>query len=87
MAESEDVKGKRELFLAKLKEKYPDKEYEDEEQLFGQIYDDYDEYAEASGISGSTSNTSRRDEDEDTYIDTDDIADLPYNSEDVEMEE
>ena len=50
-------------------------------------YDDYDEYAEASGISGSTSNTSRRDEDEDTYIDTDDIADLPYNSEDVEMEE
>lgn len=44
MAENEDVKGKRELFLAKLKEKYPDKEYEDEEQLFGQIYDDYDEY-------------------------------------------
>ncbi len=38
------TKSKRELFGERLKKKYPDREYADDEALFGQISDDYDEY-------------------------------------------
>ena len=42
--ENQPVKGKRDLFLARFKDKYPDKNFEDDEELFGQISDDYDDY-------------------------------------------
>lgn len=37
-------KSKRDLFSERLKGKYPDKEFADDEAMFGQIYDDYDNY-------------------------------------------
>lgn len=37
-------KSKRDLVGERLKKKYPDKEYVDDEALFGQINDDYDQY-------------------------------------------
>lgn len=37
-------KTKREQFSERLKKKYPEKEYADDEELFGQIGDDYDAY-------------------------------------------
>jgi len=36
--------GKRDLFSNRLKAKYPEKQFEDDEAMFGQINDDYDEY-------------------------------------------
>ena len=44
MAEEKQVKSRRDLFGERLKKKYPDREYADDEALFGQINDDYDEY-------------------------------------------
>lgn len=44
MAEPQNVKSKRDLVGERLKSKYPDREYADDEALFGQINDDYDEY-------------------------------------------
>lgn len=44
MAETEEVKSKRDQFGARLKAKYPEREWADDEALFGQINDDYDEY-------------------------------------------
>lgn len=44
MAEPEENKSKRELMGERLKKKYPDREWADDEALFGQINDDYDEY-------------------------------------------
>ena len=44
MAEQQAVKSKRDQLGARLKTKYPDKEWADDEALFGQINDDYDEY-------------------------------------------
>lgn len=38
------VKSKRDAFSERLKQKYPDREYADDEALFGQISDDYDDY-------------------------------------------
>lgn len=38
------AKSKRELFGERLKKKYPDRDYADDEALFGQINDDYDQY-------------------------------------------
>lgn len=37
-------KSRREQFGERLKKKYPDREYADDEALFGQINDDYDNY-------------------------------------------
>lgn len=37
-------KSRRDLFGERLKKKYPDREFADDEALFGQINDDYDEY-------------------------------------------
>lgn len=44
MAEEKQVKSRRDQFSERLKKKYPDREYADDEALFGQINDDYDEY-------------------------------------------
>lgn len=44
-----EPKSKRELFGERMKKKYPDREYADDEELFGQINDDYDEYDKELG--------------------------------------
>lgn len=44
MAEEKQVKSRRDQFGERLKKKYPDRDYADDEALFGQINDDYDEY-------------------------------------------
>lgn len=41
--------SKRDMFGERLKKKYPDKEYADDEALFGQINDDYDAYDKQLG--------------------------------------
>jgi len=43
-AENQEVKSKKDLLLGRVKERYPDKDFTDEETAFGQIYDDYDDY-------------------------------------------
>lgn len=43
------TKSKRDLFGERLKKKYPDREYADDEALFGQIGDDYDDYERQLG--------------------------------------
>lgn len=56
MAENEEVKTSRDKYLSRLKEKYPDREYADDEAIFSQINDDYDDYdkykSEAEEFSG-----------------------------------
>lgn len=44
MDEEKQVKSRRDQLGERLKKKYPDREYTDDEALFGQINDDYDEY-------------------------------------------
>lgn len=44
MAETETVKSKRDLTLERMRGKYPDEQFDDDEQLFGRINDDYDQY-------------------------------------------
>lgn len=44
MLDNKEIKNNRERYLERLKTKYPDKEYSDEDVLFGQINDDYDVY-------------------------------------------
>ena len=53
MADDKPIKGqaksRRDQFGERLKAKYPDREYADDEALFGQIGDDYDEYEKQIG--------------------------------------
>ncbi len=42
--DNQAVKSKRDIFSERLRSKYPDKEFADDEALFGQISDDYDDY-------------------------------------------
>lgn len=44
MAENNEVKSRREQQLERLRKKYPEKKFEEDEEVFGQIYDDYDQY-------------------------------------------
>lgn len=44
MAETEAPKSKRDLFMERLKGKYPGEQFDDDEALFGRISDDYDQY-------------------------------------------
>lgn len=44
MAENNLVKSKRDLHLERMRKKYPEKEFEDDEEIYGQISDDYDQY-------------------------------------------
>lgn len=41
--ENKQVKSKREMMLERLKNRYPDKDFSDDEAIFGQISDDVDE--------------------------------------------
>lgn len=44
MAENEQFKTKREAQIERLRNKYPDKKFEDDDEIYGQISDDYDQY-------------------------------------------
>lgn len=44
MAESKEVKSKRDLTLERMRGKYPEQQFDDDEALFGQINDDYADY-------------------------------------------
>lgn len=44
MAETGEVKSRRDSHIERLRKKYPDKKFEDDEEIFGQISDDYDRY-------------------------------------------
>ncbi|MCD8295371.1 MAG: hypothetical protein LUE27_09045 [Clostridia bacterium] len=44
MADTQAVKSNRDKYLERLKSKYPDREYADDEALYGQANDDYDAY-------------------------------------------
>ena len=44
MANSKGVTNRKEAQLERLRTKYPDKKFEDEEEIYGQISDDYDQY-------------------------------------------
>lgn len=41
--ENKQVKSRRDAMLERLKTRYPDKEFADDEEIFGQISDDFDE--------------------------------------------
>lgn len=44
MAENNQVKSRRDQHLERLRKKYPEKKFEDDEEIYGQISDDYDQY-------------------------------------------
>lgn len=44
MAESEAVKSKRDIAIERLRGKYPDEPFDEDEQIFSRINDDYDQY-------------------------------------------
>ena len=44
MAEKTAQMSNKDRYMERLKAKYPDKEYVDEEAVYGQINDDYDDY-------------------------------------------
>lgn len=44
MAENNPVMSRRDKHLERLRKKYPDKQFEDDEAIFGQISDDYDQF-------------------------------------------
>lgn len=44
MADNNGVKSRRDQQLERLRKKYPDKKFEEDEEIYGQIYDDYDQY-------------------------------------------
>ncbi len=44
MADIKTIKSKRDTHIERLRKKSPDKKFEDDEEIFGQISDDYDDY-------------------------------------------
>lgn len=42
--ENQEIKNKRDLLLERLQGKYPDKDFSEDDALYGQISDDYDDY-------------------------------------------
>lgn len=44
MAENNEVKSRRDQHIERLRKKYPEKKFEDDEEIYGQISDDYDQY-------------------------------------------
>lgn len=53
MADTEKIKSKRDAYTERLRKKYPDKKFEDDEEIFGQTSDDYDNYEkEIEGYKG-----------------------------------
>lgn len=51
MADNNPVRSKREEQLERLRKRYPDKQFEDDEAIFGQISDDYDQFEQAETAS------------------------------------
>lgn len=49
MADNKVVKSKRDLFSERMRGKYPDRQFDDDEALFSQINDDYDDYDKRIG--------------------------------------
>lgn len=49
MAENKEVKSRRDQHLDRLRTKYPEKKFEDDEEIFGQISDDYDSFEAENG--------------------------------------
>ena len=49
MAENNEVKSRRDQHVERLRKKYPDKKFEDDEEIYGQISDDYDQYEQELG--------------------------------------
>ena len=49
MAENNAVKSRRAQHLERLRTKYPEKKFEDDEEIFGQISDDYDAFEAENG--------------------------------------
>ena len=49
MAENNPVRSRRDQHLERLRKKYPEKKFEDEEEIFGQISDDYDAFEAENG--------------------------------------
>lgn len=53
MADNKEVKSRRDQHLERLRKKYPEKKFEDEEEIYGTISDDYDQYEqELEGFRG-----------------------------------
>ena len=44
MAEEKPTKSRRDQHLERLRKKYPEKKFEDDEEIYGRISDDYDQY-------------------------------------------
>lgn len=44
MAENQVIKSRREQQLERMRKSHPEKKFEDDEEIFGQVSDDYDEY-------------------------------------------
>ena len=49
MAENNPVRSRRDQHLERLRTKYPEKKFEDDEEIFGQISDDYDAFEAENG--------------------------------------
>lgn len=49
MADNKEVKSKRDMLSERIRGKYPDKQFDDDEALFSQINDDYDDYDKRLG--------------------------------------
>lgn len=49
MADDKQVKSRRDSHIERMRKKYPDRNFEDEEELFGAISDDYDQYEQENG--------------------------------------
>ena len=49
MAENNPVRSRRDQHLERLRTKYPDRKFEDDEEIFGQISDDYDAFEAENG--------------------------------------
>lgn len=53
MADNNEVKSRRDQHLERLRKKYPEKKFEDDEEIYGTISDDYDQYEqELDGYKG-----------------------------------
>lgn len=48
MAENNAVRSRRDQHLERMRKKYPDKKFEDDEEIFGAISDDYDQFEQTS---------------------------------------
>lgn len=44
MADNNEVKSRRDQHIERLRKRYPEKRFDDDEEIYGQISDDYDQY-------------------------------------------